>query len=419
MAKHITHKDRTTTWTADSAGDTWIVAKDASFSMTNAYGFVDNHHDGTTVKIEGKIKVVGGGYSAVALEGDGSKVVFGKGAVINAIKANSAVQGNGDNLDIINNGLIKTGGAGIVANNGGSIVNDGEIRGGGGILTHVQAGDETIIRNGGLIDVTGSGVMAQGTAGEFSSVVNDKGGVIRAGDFGVNFGGDGGSKLVNRGLIEGDTAVWGGNGVTTLINKGKIVGDIDLGAGNDVLDLRGGTFVGQARGGAGSDIYKVSGPSVDLHEDFGGGNDTVLSSGKFTLGDNFEILRLTGDRDVAGRGNDLSNIITGNKGDNKLFGMGGMDQISGGKGNDVLEGGTGADTFVFATGFGKDVIADFENGSDKIDLTGWADIDSYADLILTHMTVAGDDIVFKSGGDSLRLKNVDMNELDATDFILY
>ncbi|MCB1446736.1 MAG: hypothetical protein KDJ87_13350 [Rhizobiaceae bacterium] len=143
----------------------------------------------------------------------------------------------------------------------------------------------------------------------------------------------------------------------------------------------------------------------------------MLSSGRFTLGDNFEILRLIGDRDVNGRGNGLSNIVTGNKGDNRLFGMDGMDQLSGGKGSDSLEGGAGADTFLFATGFGKDVITDFTSHSDKIDLSGWAGVDSYADLILTHMKVVGEDIVFRNGGDSLRLRNVDINELDSADFI--
>lgn len=417
MAKHITHEDRTSTWMADTAGDTWIVAADAKFSMTNAYGFSDKYYDGTIVRVEGQIKVAGAGFSAVLLEADGSKVVFGENARIDVRNANGAVQGNGDNLDIVNHGLIKAGVYGIVANNGGTIVNDGEIRGIGGILTHVQAGDGTAIRNAGLIDVSGIGVTAYGTAGEFSSVVNARGGVIRADDIGVNFGSDGASKLVNRGLIDSDSAVSGGNGVTTLVNKSEIVGDIDLGAGNDVLDLRGGTFLGQARGGAGSDIYKVSGASVDLAEEFGGGNDTVLSSGRFTLGDNFEILRLIGDRDVNGRGNGLSNIVTGNKGDNRLFGMDGMDQLSGGKGSDSLEGGAGADTFLFATGFGKDVITDFTSHSDKIDLSGWAGVDSYADLILTHMKVVGEDIVFRNGGDSLRLRNVDINELDSADFI--
>jgi serralysin len=38
------------------------------------------------------------------------------------------------------------------------------------------------------------------------------------------------------------------------------------------------------------------------------------------------------------------------------------DRLTGGAGNDVLSGGEGDDTFVFASGFGNDVINDFEAG---------------------------------------------------------
>jgi serralysin len=419
MATHVTHQNRTSTWTADSANDTWIVADDAQFSMKNEFGFNDSQLDNTTFKVEGDITVVGGGYSAAVLGGDGSSMIISKDSVIDARKAEGALFGTGDDLDVVNNGLVKAGGTGIFTSSGGSIDNNGEIRGSQGINAAMGAGSENVVRNRGLIDVTDLGIEASAFDGKQSTVVNFKGAEIRSDDVGVSFDGfDGVAKLVNKGLIDADTAVEDGNGATTLVNKGKIVGDIDLGAGNDVLNLRRGSIEGSITGGADSDIYRVSKKSIELTEAADGGNDTVLSSSKFTLGDNFETLELVGRKDVAGRGNDLSSIVTGNKGDNKLFGMDGMDFLSGGKGDDVLTGGAMADTFVFSTGFGRDVIADFENNSDKIDLSDWEGIDSYADLVLTHMTIDGDDIVFQNGSDTLRLKDVDMNELDQSDFII-
>lgn len=418
MATHVTHQDRTSTWVADAANDTWIVAKDAQFSMNGEFGFKDNQLDNTTLKVEGDIKVVGSGYSAAILAGDGSSMTIGEDSVIDARKAEGALFGTGSNLDVVNNGLIKAGGTGIFTSSGGTIDNNGEIRGVQGINAAMGAGNENLVRNRGLIDVTDLGIEASGFDKDLSTIVNLKGGEVRSDGVGISFEFGGQGKLVNKGLIDADTAVQDSDGSVTLINKGKIVGDIDLGAGNDMLDLRRGSVDGTISGGDDSDVYKVSKKSIDLTEAADGGSDTVLSSSKFTLGDNFETLQLVGKKDIAGRGNDLSNVVTGNAGDNKLFGMDGTDLLSGGKGDDVLTGGNMADTFVFSTGFGHDVITDFTNNSDKIDLSDWEGIGSYANLILTHMTVDGDDIVFQNGSDVLRLKDVDINELDQSDFVI-
>ncbi len=48
--------------------------------------------------------------------------------------------------------------------------------------------------------------------------------------------------------------------------------------------------------------------------------------------------------------------------------------------------GNGADIFVFGTKGGSDVIADFENGLDKIDLSHWAEITDYFDLENNHVS---------------------------------
>ncbi|MEB0161090.1 M10 family metallopeptidase C-terminal domain-containing protein, partial [Pseudomonas sp. AH2 (2023)] len=50
------------------------------------------------------------------------------------------------------------------------------------------------------------------------------------------------------------------------------------------------------------------------------------------------------------------------------WGDAGNDRLEGGTGNDILNGGAGADVFEFERGDGRDRIADFQNGLDRIEL---------------------------------------------------
>ncbi len=70
--------------------------------------------------------------------------------------------------------------------------------------------------------------------------------------------------------------------------------------------------------------------------------------------------------------------------------MGGLgdDTLGGGAGNDTLFGGDDADVFIFTSGEGNDVIYDFEEGSDMIQLSDlnytvdygpWGTMINYAD----------------------------------------
>ena len=75
---------------------------------------------------------------------------------------------------------------------------------------------------------------------------------------------------------------------------------------------------------------------------------------------------------IGGRGNDT---ILGNGGANTLSGHVGNDTLDGGSGADTLSGGAGADRFAFDdddTGNSaatRDLILDFQQGTDVIDLT--------------------------------------------------
>ena len=128
-------------------------------------------------------------------------------------------------------------------------------------------------------------------------------------------------------------------------------------------------------------------------------------------------------------GTDGNDIILG-KGDNdKLIGNGGNDILKGGAGKDVLRGGVGADTlnggadkdklfggdgndvFVIARKKGADVIRDYQDGQDKIDLAGSL---TFGSLTLVQK---GKDTVLSSGSEVLAtLKGVAKGQLSATDF---
>ncbi len=84
-------------------------------------------------------------------------------------------------------------------------------------------------------------------------------------------------------------------------------------------------------------------------------------------------------------GGDFDDTLLGRGGNDRLFGHGGNDRLTGGAGDDVLIGGAGrdaliggkgADVFKFtssvetAVGGQRDAIRDFEQGTDRIDLSG-------------------------------------------------
>jgi Ca2+-binding RTX toxin-like protein len=79
----------------------------------------------------------------------------------------------------------------------------------------------------------------------------------------------------------------------------------------------------------------------------------------------------------------------------------------------VLVGGTGADTFAFAAGYGQDRVTLFENGTDKVDLTGL----TFAQL--TETAIAGGVRVSIIGTPTtfIELIGVTMAQVEAGDFI--
>ncbi|GAB2576801.1 hypothetical protein GCM10027034_03850 [Ramlibacter solisilvae] len=106
-------------------------------------------------------------------------------------------------------------------------------------------------------------------------------------------------------------------------------------AGNDTLD-GGAGGIDTLRGGAGNDTYLVSSSVTVIQESPGGGIDSVSSSVSFTLAAEVENLLLTGSAQLAGHGNALANVITGNNAGDTLDGGLGADTLNGGTGNDLF-----------------------------------------------------------------------------------
>ena len=147
---------------------------------------------------------------------------------------------------------------------------------------------------------------------------------------------------------------------------------------DDVFDGRAGvdTLVGQG----GDDLYLVADRKDVIVEQAGGGFDTVWADTGFTLPNQVEALALVGAEDYAGNGNELGNLLVGNRGDNRLDGKAGNDILLGQGGDDTLLGGGGLDAL--DGGSGRDVLEDGDGagflaggrGDDTLRLGGGADV---------------------------------------------
>jgi VCBS repeat-containing protein len=108
-------------------------------------------------------------------------------------------------------------------------------------------------------------------------------------------------------------------------------------------------------------------------------------------------------------GNDT---VNGGAGDDTLFGQSGSDILTGGAGNDTLYGGNNSDNFVITAGMGNDVIADFQDGSDRIAIGNFLNLPANATAAQqtaafnAHVTIAnvgGNAIVAIDGIDTITL----------------
>ena len=210
----------------------------------------------------------------------------------------------------------------------------------------------------------------------------------------------------------------GGEWIVFESSAGNLVATDANGGGADIFRVANPLLRAQLSGGAGDDTYVLAANDLVV-EQAGGGIDTVRASFGYKLGANLENLVLTGGRNVAGRGNGLNNVITGNGGDNLIDGLAGIDTASYASAAAAVTVRlllTGAQ----ATGAGSDTLANIENltgsrfndqltgdaGSNVLDggagndaLNGGAGSDIYytdssADVIVDVVADPGIDLVF-------------------------
>jgi Ca2+-binding RTX toxin-like protein len=203
------------------------------------------------------------------------------------------------------------------------------------------------------------------------------------------------------------------------------------GANNDVLQGLSGTNL--MSGGTGDDQYFSTAAADVITENFGEGRDTLYVDYNVTaLAANVEQLYSYGGVTI-GNGNTLDNTIYANNntvsmsldsgaGADLIFGSNFGDTIIGGAGNDILIGLGGADRFAYTTAgnMGADIIIDFIDGIDLIDLSGASGY-SFG-INMTVAAVGGDTLITFGGGGSLAgttltLAGINSANVSAADFV--
>lgn len=144
----------------------------------------------------------------------------------------------------------------------------------------------------------------------------------------------------------------------------------------------------------------------------GAGNDKIFGGGGADI-----LAGSVGKDKLFGQGG--SDVLIGEGGNDRLVGGGGDDILIGGDGNDVMTGGSGADQFVFDTWFRDDVITDFEDGVDQLDMRELFDVNVIAlgDYFTELGTADDDQVLFSYGLNQIVIRGVDLADIDTSDFV--
>lgn len=223
----------------------------------------------------------------------------------------------------------------------------------------------------------------------------------------------GGDKRDRFAADAGNDIIDGGGGVDLLrynrFGVDELQIDLETGIGSVVID--GLSYTHTLR-----DIEHIRG-SLD-------GEDEILGS---NMGERIETFagkdmldgRDGGDALFGGKGADT---LLGGRGTDQLHGEGGSDDLRGGKGSDrlidgkgkdLLTGGEGDDTFEFAKSSSKgNQILDFTDTEDMIRIKNGAD--AFSDLSLK---ADGGDVILKFAKVAVTIKDTDISDLSADDFL--
>ncbi|MDJ0946478.1 MAG: Ig-like domain-containing protein [Kiloniellales bacterium] len=171
----------------------------------------------------------------------------------------------------------------------------------------------------------------------------------------------------------------------------------------------------------GTAVNGIGDVNGDGFDDIAVGGRNAGSGDKLFTGESYVIYggNFTGDVSHAGTSGD--DVLTGSAGDDNMLGGAGNDTLTGGAGNDRMVGGGGNDVYVFDSDDGADTLEDFElydsttQTGDRIDLSGVAGVQSFADLVIQDN--AGDADILLGNGQSITLRGVNGSDLDADDFL--
>jgi Ca2+-binding RTX toxin-like protein len=331
--------------------------------------------------------------------------LFGNGAFL-ANTGPWTVAVNGSVISQNNVGLLLAGGNTTVSTI--KIGVDGGVQGG---LEGIQLASAGNVNNAGQISSSG-GIAIRSVGFQNDTVINS-GQII-----GVISLSGGDDKVTNFAIVGG------------AMKSGTITGTIDLGVGNDkffggnnaetvtdndgadIVNLNGGndTYLATGgiaadgndivRGGAGIDTYDASAATHDVRinldtvaHDLNGfllvaantaigpaisgfAKDSIFGFENASGGGGNDVIYGTAGANVLSGGAGGVNNLLGFGGNDTLIGGSGTDALFGGAGKDQLTGGAGQDSFVYTalsnsgiTASARDLIADFEQGIDHIDLS--------------------------------------------------
>ena len=292
----------------------------------------------------------------------GAAAINGSGNALNNVLSGNAAGNTLDGMDGNDtlNGLagndVLIGGLGNDTLNGGAGADTMTGGLGNDVYEVNEAGDV-------VIEVAGEGTDLVNSSAAFYTLTSDVENLTLTGVAAINGSGNAlGNVILGNAAANTLDGMDGNDTLRGLAGNDTLFG----GAGND--SLIGGAGADIMTGGLGNDTYEVMQAGDTVIEVAGGGIDTVWTSISYSLAAEVENLFNGSVNAFTGTGNNLANRITGNAGNDTLIG---------GLGNDTLIGGAGADTFAYLTladsgitAASRDVITDFVNGTDRIDLSG-------------------------------------------------
>ncbi|MEM8728926.1 MAG: calcium-binding protein [Pseudomonadota bacterium] len=266
----------------------------------------------------------------------------------------------------------------------------------------------------------GSTEVLQVNAGGGDDVITAGEGL--AGEISLQLFGNAGDDLIIG--SDGEDMMSGGQGNDTLI--GARGNDHIMGrAGDDLMIWNNGDGSDVMDGGSGYDTVRVNGSDSDGDVfEIGIGEDSRIDFARTNLGPftldigSSEVLQVKGGGgdDVITASDGLAGEIlldlAGNAGNDVILGGDGGDRISGGGGNDAVTGGAGADVFVYRAG--EDLITDFEQGADLVEL-GAALLGT--ESLQDSMAQVGDDVVLSLTSGSLTFADQTLADFTEDDFI--